>query len=100
MLNNMLQFLVNLLLKGYLKDLVMIFFVLVPAFILKAEKDQGGGNGESKKNQVVNEVKAIVKKPGGLELPDFVLDEVLPVVIDILIHFFNSSKNGKSGSGN
>lgn len=87
-----------------LKDVVSLALILFP-LIFKAEEELGDGKGAEKNAQVVSQIIAKVREPGGIDLPEWALkmleELVLPWLISLLVDFLNSQlgKNSESESG-
>ncbi|MCB1711731.1 MAG: hypothetical protein KDH96_04405 [Candidatus Riesia sp.] len=66
------------------RDLGVIFALVVPE-VFNAEREHGGGTGEAKRAQVVASIKAQIAKEGGIDAPAWVLDALVPFLIDLLL---------------
>jgi hypothetical protein len=96
MMAKLLMFIMN----KALRDIVAIVLVMLP-HILKAEDDHGEKEGATKKSVVSEKVVAIIRQPGGIDLPEVVLDHIVPFLVDLLVDWLNGlvdGKNSESGS--
>ena len=67
----------------------MKFFEILIDAIKSAEENFGAGNGELKKQQVVEVINALVDIP---HVPEFIEAEMISLIIDLVVYIFKRYK--------